>query len=59
MKLPVLFQEIIEHDTRRPGQGERVVPIGIARDVKDWRKRRTELTSSAEKFIRRQREGTA
>lgn len=59
MKLPALFKEIIEHDAKRPGQGEPVVPIGIARDIKDWRKRRTDLTLSAEKFIRRQRGGGA
>lgn len=55
MKLPALFKEIIEHDKKRPDSSDKVVSIN---DIKDWRKRRTELTASAEKFIRRQKGAT-
>ena len=59
MKLPLLFNTIIEHDKKDPRHlsKEAHVPIRLP-DYKEWRDKRRMLSVSAEAFIVKQRGGT-
>lgn len=49
-KIPALFQEIINHDSARPGKNVKVVE-----DIHEWRDRRKVLTDAAKRFVAKQR----